>query len=159
MALFKDEAPVLGDRAGVDSQTWASVVPLAITTARVLGPISASTVQGYWLCAGVPEACTVVGIRANYTTAGPASLTASVRKITDGTSAPSASAGATVVELLASALPLDATANVQQIGTLSTTASALQLNAKDQIGVSISSATQTGLVGLTIEVLLQRRVK
>lgn len=90
----------------------------------------------------------VVAIKEIHSVVGGSAAAVRPRKVTD-TSAPGAAASATVKELCAS-LDLTTTANTLVSGTLSATASDLQLAAGNAIGLDFSG-TLTGLVGsLTI---------
>lgn len=75
------------------------------------------------------------------------------RKVTD-VSAPGAGAGATVKDLITAALNTNTTANTTQTGTLSATASDLQLAAGDKIGVK-TGGTFTSLVGGVLQITLK----
>jgi hypothetical protein len=90
--------------------------------------------------------CKLVGIREIHSVVGGASAAVRPRKITD-TSAPGASAGATVKELTQAAFDCTLTINTTQTGTLSATVADLQLAAGDKIALDFSG-TLTGLVGM-----------
>lgn len=114
------------------------------TTFHVSVPILAASVDSWAFIAAIP--CQVVGISEIHSVVGSTSAAVKARKVTD-TSAPGASAGATVKELATAAFDLTATINTTQTATLSSTASDLQLAAGDKIGLDFSG-TLTGLVGV-----------
>lgn len=90
----------------------------------------------------------VIAIKESHSVVGSTSAAVRPRKVTD-TSAPGASAGATVKELTTAAFDLTSgvAVNTSTSGTLSATASDLQLAAGDKIGLDFSG-TLTGLVGV-----------
>jgi hypothetical protein len=97
-----------------------------------------------------PFACRVVSIREIHSVAGGSAAAVRTRKITD-TSAPGASAGATVKELSA-AFDLTVTANTTQVATLTGTATPITnsdyyLAAGDKLALDFSG-TLTNLVGM-----------
>lgn len=87
----------------------------------------------------------VVLLNEAHSVVGGAAAAVKFRKITD-TSAPNASAGATVKELQTAAFDLTAVINTTQTAALSSTPSDLLLVAGDKIGYMVSG-TLTGLVG------------
>ncbi len=160
MSLFKNESPNLGPYTTYTGLSGSSSV-LYQSRILTLSPISASAIQGYWLYengAGSlsTETEIVTQITVDYAVAGPSGLTMAVRKITAPATAPTAAAGATVIELLTTPFTLDSTANTMQTGSLVTSASALTILPGNKIGVSISSATQTGLTAMIVQVYLKK---
>lgn len=96
-----------------------------------------------------PKACKVVSLKEAHS-AGATGVTLNLRKITD-TSAPNAAAGATVKELLASALAADSANNTVVSGTLSATAADYTFAAGDRMCWN-ASGTLTSYVGnVTVE--------
>lgn len=93
-----------------------------------------------------PWTLQITGIQEIHSVVGGSGATVAIRKITD-TSAPNASAGATVKELMTGALSLTSTANTVQSGTLSATATDLQFAIGDHIAINFAG-TLTGLVGV-----------
>lgn len=89
---------------------------------------------------GIKEIHSVAGTDASAVTLQP-------RKITADATAPSAAAGATVIELTTAAINLKATANAVQTPTLSTTASDLLFDAGDKLSHNFTG-TLTALVGM-----------
>jgi hypothetical protein len=157
MSLFKYENPNLGSASTVNTAVFGDV-KMQTTEPITIGPLQASSITGYWLSVQVPEACTVVGIKTNCTVIPSVALTASVRKITADAVAPDATAGASCIELLSSAIDLHAAvANTVQKGALSAVSGALKLNAGDRIGLKLSSGTQTAMANLIVEVDLQKQ--
>ncbi len=97
------------------------------------------------------RAYTVVSIKEVHSVAGndASAVTLDVRKVTDA-SAPGASAGSTVKELLASALNLKSTANTVVTGTLTSTTADLDLAAGDKIGLNFIGTLTTLAGGLLV---------
>ena len=96
-----------------------------------------------------PPGYRLVSIKLSFATAS-ASGTVAFRKITDA-SAPNASAGSTVIELLAATTASTAgTANTVVAPALTTTASALKFKPGDRLAVNFGG-TATSLVGLCIQ--------
>jgi hypothetical protein len=114
--------------------------------------ISAPAAAGYWqFAADVP--CKVVAINEVHSVVSGGGATLKIRKVTD-TSAPGATAGATVVEQLSSALALDSTINTSVTGSLSATASDHLMAAGDKLAF-LFAGTMTGYVG-AVSVMIQR---
>lgn len=104
--------------------------------------LAATANEHVWIA---PFACQVVSIREIHSVVGGSSAAVRPRKITD-TSAPNAAASSTVKELTTATFDLTATANTVVAGTLSATATDLQLAVGDHIALNFSG-TLTGLVG------------
>lgn len=134
------------DKFGAGTTINGSKVP---TTLVIVKEILAATLNEHIFIA--PFACQIVSIREIHSVVGGTSATVALRKITD-TSAPAASAGSTVKELLSGVtFSLTSTINTAVSGALSATASDLQLAAGDHIAINFGG-TLTGLVGsLTLE--------
>lgn len=96
-----------------------------------------------------PRACKVVSIKEVHS-ASATGVTIALRKITDA-SAPSATAGATVVEQLQSAFAADSTANTVVSGTLSATASDITFAAGDKLAYKASAALTSYLGAIVVE--------
>jgi len=172
MSLFKGEQPQLGTTViqssfGVDTpltvkndagSTVMSVsntgtvtaagklLPSTFTVKGISPIVTPATAGTAWIA---PFACKVVSIKEAHS-AGTAGVTINLRKITD-TSAPSAAAGATVKELLSSALDANSTANTVVTGSLSATASDYTFAAGNRMCWN-ASGTLTAYVGeITVE--------
>lgn len=152
MRKFSDYQPEAKDLvmdmpliSGATSENGA-VIPTSLVINK---EILAATANEHIFIA--PFACKVVSIREIHSVVGGTSAAVAVRKITD-TSAPNASAGSTVKELLSgTTFSLTSTANTVVSGGLSATASDLAFAVGDHIAINFSG-TLTGLVGsLTIE--------
>lgn len=116
---------------------------------------NASSVDDWVFVADRPY--TVVSIKEVHSVAGNdgGTVTADVRKVTD-VSAPGAAAGSTVKEFMSAALNLKSTANTTVTGTLSGTASDLDLATGDKIGVNFIG-TLTTLAGGVLVIELKTR--
>lgn len=99
------------------------------------------------------RACKVVSIKEVHSHAGGTSAAVLVRKVTD-TSAPDATASATVKDLISAAFDLTAAANTTQTGTLSSTASDYTFAAGDKVGIKFTG-TLTALAGGVVTVEFQ----
>lgn len=131
-------------RSNFDALTVGGIK--AVTDLIITSELLAASVDKWVFTAD--RAYQVVAVREIHSVVGSTSAAVRPRKVTD-TSAPGASAGATVKELCAS-MDLTATINTVVSPALSATASDLQLAAGDHIGLDFSG-TLTGLVGsLTI---------
>lgn len=118
-------------------------------------PIAAASVDTWAFVADRPY--TVIAVKETHSVAGSdgGTVTLDVRKITD-VSAPGASAGSTVKELLSAALNLKSTANTPVTGTLSATAEDLDLAAGDKIGFNFAG-TLTALAGGSVQIELKMK--
>jgi len=100
----------------------------------------------------VPVAGYVEEVRYSYATAGAASSTARLRKITD-TSAPGAAASGTVIELT-NTMAMDAAANTARLATFSATAAQRRVKAGDRLAIDFAG-TVTALAGLVITLVIR----
>lgn len=143
MSLFKGESPNLGSKTTVfDTQSLSEAKPLV---RKVIGlDLIATSLSTHFFIADRPYQ--VVAIREVHSVVGSTSAAAAVRKVTADLVAPGASAGATCIELQASAFDLTAAINTKVADTLSTTFSDLQIAAGDRLSLKLSG-TLTGLVG------------
>lgn len=156
MSLFRGENPVLGSTV-VD--TGAS---LAVTSADALTVGGTIVPQTEPLIFSVPAATQAVnqaifvaettyqvaGLKAVWGTAS-SSGTVTIEKLT-GTTAPGSGTA-----LLTGTISTAGTANTVTTGTLIATLASLKLAAGDRLGV-VFSGTETGLVGLVLNVTLKR---
>ena len=130
--------------------TWSVLAPRRL---GIRHPATASSVDDWAFIAD--RAYEVKSIKEIHSVAGSdgSAVTADVRKITDA-SAPGAAAGATVLEMLSTALDLKSTANTRVTGTLVTTVADLRLAVNDKIGINFAG-TLTALAGCVIVIELQ----
>lgn len=114
-------------------------------------PISATSVDSWVYVA--PFTARLVSVREIHSVVGSTSAAVRARKITD-TSAPGATASATVKELTTASFDLTAAINTTQVGTLVASAtpktnSDFYMNIGDKVAFDFSG-TLTGLVGMVI---------
>lgn len=111
-------------------------------------PLSAATAiaSNVWVAT---RPCKLIGVKEIHSVVGGTSAAIRPRKITD-TSAPGASAGATVIELTSAAIDLTATVNVTQTPTLVTTGSVPYFKVGHRLCHS-TAGTLTGLAGGVVE--------
>lgn len=147
---FRDENEVQGANSFYDDPLSPNGIP-----ARQVGvwgenegPIDAAQAVSRAVFIA-PYQCMVVGVKVVFGTAGGAGATVTVEKLT-GTQAPG---GGTA--LLTAPLSLTGAANTVANGTLITNQSSLTANAGDRYGL-VFAGTQTGLVGLVVNILLQK---
>jgi hypothetical protein len=156
-ASGKVSATVAGKRIGIAVTTTAAdgdsikVLKLAPGVDRVVvrHVIAAASVDDWLFVAD--RAYTVVSIKEVHSVAGNdgGAVTLDLRKVT-AVAAPGAAAGATVKELLATALDLKSTANTTVTGTLSATAADLSLAAGDKIGANFVGTLTTLAGGVVV---------
>ena len=156
MAIFKNENPVLGAKTALTEYSgYGSGNPKAAsykpTTREIIQvPIQAASALSQWVFQA-PWKCQVLGAHFNCTTAG-AAVTATVEKIMADGVAPAAANGTTIINVLASTVPMNPTANTRANFAPSTAAgSPAILNAGDQLAVFLSGAP-TALVGGLLQI-------
>lgn len=155
MSLFRNENPILGPSTKVRNPVLAADVKPQTNEPIISTTISASAVVGYWVLPAAPEPMQVKAVKCVAVAPSSAALTMAVRKITADGQAPSAAAGASVVELLSADINIGSggmAANTVTSGSLSATAGALNLAKGDRLAIKLSSATQTALAGLVVQV-------
>jgi len=151
---FRDEYPVLGPAATLDENlTTGQVVQgqnakIPGAWAEIEAPIDAATAVSRVMYTA-PYPVQVIGFSVRFSTAGGAAAAVTLEKTPSGTAPGSGTA------LLTGTVSLTGTVNTNTPGTLIAAATTRTLATGDSLSL-VFSGTQTGLVGLAAQIILQK---
>jgi len=136
------------DRVDLTVKSLATTGSIVGARISIAVPLRAADVDSFvWVA---PVACTLVSVTEVHSVISTGAATLGIRKITANSQAPGASAGANVVELLATAIDLNGVAaNTLTTASLSAVAGVLTIAAGNRIAFDFSAAV-TGLAGCVV---------